>query len=80
MDNKTIPYIAYELEQAKHERTVKRLITALIVAVILVFATNIVWIVMMSGYDVASEASEVTLDGSEGIANYIGRDGGINNG
>ena len=80
MDEKTIPYIAYELEQAKHERTIKRLITALIVAIALMFATNLAWLLMMSGYDMSTETSEVSIDSSDGIANYVGRDGGINNG
>lgn len=29
MDNNSVPYIAYESELARHERTVKRLIIAL---------------------------------------------------
>ena len=77
MDEKTIPYIAYELEQAKHERTIKRLITALIVAIALMFATNLAWLLMMSGYDFSSESVDIDADG---MANYVGRDGQIDNG
>lgn len=40
----TVPYIVYEGEQARNERTVKRLITALIVAIAVIFASNLAWL------------------------------------
>lgn len=80
MEEKTIPYLTYELEQAKHERTIKRLVTALIVAIVLMFATNLAWLYMFSGYEFVDEQSDVDLVNTDGVTNYIGRDGIIGDG
>ena len=37
--DKDIPYIAFESEMARHERSIKRLIVALILTIALLFAT-----------------------------------------
>ena len=37
MENKNIPYIAFESEMARHERTIKRLLVALIAVIILLW-------------------------------------------
>lgn len=49
--NNSVPYIVYEGAQAKNERTVKRLVIALIIAVALIFASNMAWLHFMSQYD-----------------------------
>ncbi len=78
-NNSAVPYFVYEGEQARNERTIKRLVIALIVAVALIFASNVVWIVAWCQYDYSSEVIE--LDGGSGEnANYIGNDGDIYNG
>lgn len=75
----TVPYIAYESARTQSERTIKRLIIALIVAICLLFATNALWIWNISQYEISD--SEVTVDTEgEGNANYIGQDGDIYNG
>lgn len=43
-DLQEIPYIVYEAAEARHERTVKRLTAALIVAVVLLFINNLMWL------------------------------------
>lgn len=79
MEDKTVPYIVYEGSQARAERTIKRLIVALIIITILMFASNIAWLWAWSSYDYVSE--EVSVDSQDGgNANYIGHDGDINNG
>jgi hypothetical protein len=40
MDNNQIPYIVYESAQVRSERHIKRLVIALIIAIILIFASN----------------------------------------
>lgn len=81
MDEKQIPYIAYEAEQARSERIIKRLIIALIISVILFFASNAIGLYAWCQYDYSSdETSTVTIDGKQGNANYIGKNGDINNG
>ena len=42
--DKDIPYIVYESEAARHERTVRRLVLALIVAIVLIFISNVAWL------------------------------------
>ena len=73
-----IPYIVYESAQARSERTIKRLILVLIIVTAMLFASNMLWIHAWMQYDYSEDI--VTVDGSEGVANYIGNDGDITNG
>jgi len=78
---KDVPYIVYEGEAARHERTVKRLLTALLVTILLMVGTNLAWLYVFNQYDISSE--EYTIEGHENAnANYLesGMDGVINNG
>lgn len=83
MENKNIPYFAYEASQARNERTVKRLIIALIVATILIFASNLVWAYIFTQYDYVESEEDlrvhISTEGGED-ANYIGHDGDLING
>ena len=77
---KDVPYIVYESESARHERTVKRLIVALILTVILMVGTNLAWLYVFNQYDISSE--EITVEGEDSAnANYMGANasGVINN-
>lgn len=75
----TLPVYVYEEEQVRHERREKRLIIAVIIAVILLFISTCVWIAFVSQYEVSSSDVLVDTEGS-GNANYIGQDGDIYNG
>ena len=77
MDNK-IPYIAFEAEMARHERTIKRLLIALVVAVALLFVSNVAWLLFFNQFDYATDT--VTQGTEAGDNSYIGEDGVINNG
>ena len=81
MDNKliTIPYIAFEGELARQERYIKRLAVVLAISVVLIFISNALWLYAWCQYDYSSEDVTVNSDGG-GNANYIGRNGDINNG
>lgn len=77
--DKDIPYIVYESEAARHERTVKRLVLALVLSVAMLFISNVAWLWFFNQFDIESET--VQLDSSNnGTASYIGQDGVINNG
>lgn len=79
--DKDVPYIVYESEAARHERTVKRLITALLIAILLIVGSNLAWLWMFNQYDFSSEP--YTIEGQDNAnANYLesGMDGVINNG
>lgn len=69
----------YDLAVAVCERTTKRLWIALILAIIMLFASNAGWLIAWYSYDYSSEET-VTIDGKDGVANYIGNDGDIMNG
>ena len=72
-----VPYIVYEGELSRHERYIKRLWIALIIAIIALFASNTLWLWEWCQYDF--ESYEVSTEGG-GNANYIGEDGVIING
>ena len=79
MERNEIPYIAFEAEMARHERTINRLLKALVVAIGLLFISNIAWLWFFNQFDYASDM--VTLDSRDaGNASYIGADGVIDNG
>lgn len=77
---KDVPYIVYESEAARHERTVKRLLTALLVTILLMVGTNLAWLWVWNQYDFSSESYSIeTEDGNSNILN-AGVEGVINNG
>ena len=76
---KDVPYIVYESEAARHERTVKRLLTALLITILLMVGTNMAWLWVWNQYDFVSESYTITNE--DGNANYMesGEDGIITN-
>lgn len=77
--NTNVPYIVYESEAARHERTIKRLIAAILVTICLLVGTNLAWLYVFNQYDFTSEVTEITTD--EGNTNMLqaGMNGEINN-
>lgn len=76
----TIPYFVHEGDMARCERTIKKLMIALVVAIALIFASNAIWLYAWTQYDYVSSGSSVDIDSKDGTANYIGNDGDITNG
>ena len=58
----TVPYILYDESEARHERRFKRILIALIISIIVTFATNAMWLHYISSCDI--ETYEYTQDGS----------------
>ena len=78
-DMPPVPFAAHEAEVARQERHIKRMWIALIVAISLMFLTNMMWVGVFNSYDYSSE--EIIVDAEDnGNANYIGQDGNIYNG
>lgn len=82
-----IPFVVHESSMTRMEHIIKRLIIALIISILLMFASNALWLYAWMQYDYSSsatttttETSTVTVDGKDGVANYIGNDGDISNG
>lgn len=72
-----VPYIVHEGVQVRLERTIKRLVYALILTILLMFASNGLWLWAWMQYDYVSEDSTVNtntidVDGKNGTATYIG--------
>ena len=78
-DLEKIPFVVYESAQARSERTIKRLILALIIVTAMLFVSNIIWVYEWTQYDYVS-SQDIDIDGKDGIANYIGANGSIVNG
>ena len=70
-----VPYIVHESEVARLERITKRLWILVLVLVILLVATNGIWIWYESQWETVQ--TTVTQENGEGINNYIGNDGDI---
>lgn len=81
MEEISVPYIVHEGIMARQERIIKRLVIVIVITVLLLFASNAAWIWLWSQYEyVAEEDQTVTVDGKDGVANYIGVSGSIING
>ena len=81
MDDRTckdVPYIVHESAEARHERREKRLLIAVIIAVVLMFASNAMWLYMWAQYDYESYSVEYAQDG-RGL-NIIGDRNGVDYG
>ena len=78
-----IPYFAHEGMLARQERTIKRLCIALVMSIVLIFASNVIWLYAWMQYDYTCEETQikkVDVDAKDGTANYIGNNGSITNG
>lgn len=75
-----VPYVAYEGTIARFERSIKRLIVSLVIAVALIFASNVAWLVFFNQFTTFEDTDSVTVEGDEGNTNYIENGGVISNG
>lgn len=81
-----VPLVVHESCMVRWERLFKRIVVAWLVTILLFFASNCVWLYAWMQYDYSSDAttttetSTVTIDGKDGVANYIGNNGDITNG
>ena len=75
MERDNVPFIVHEGIVSRQERTIKRLIVALIIAISLMFVTNCIWIY----YEMQFETITYSQDG-KGINNVnTGAQGDIDN-
>ena len=77
--SESVPYIVHEASMARMERQIKRLWIALIISIAMFFTRGAIFTYAWLQYDYSGEET-VTVDGKDGIANYIGNDGDIVNG
>lgn len=67
MEEKMIPYIAFESATARQERTIKRLWILCLVLIIALLGTNAGWIYYESSFEDVVVTQEATADGSSDI-------------
>lgn len=83
-DMMQIPYAVYEGTQARNERTTKRLIFAVVFTIILLFASNALWLYAWMQYDYESTDETTTYEYSQDGEGYnninTGTQGDVNNG
>lgn len=80
-DNIIMSRIAFERMQAKDERNDKWRNIIIILLIVLLLATNGMWLWHESQYEyVTTDDYSIDVDSGEGDINYIGNDGDINNG
>ena len=81
MNEKMIPYFCHEGDMARAERTIKRLWILCIMLIVLLVGTNVAWIYYESQFEeIVETTQEITQENSDGINNFVGRDGVITNG
>lgn len=74
--NVNVPYVVHEATVARQERQIKRMWIALIVAVALMFISNMAWLIAWNSYDYSSEEYIYTQDGQG--TNIIGDSNNVN--
>lgn len=75
-ENRNVPYIVYESAMVRAERTIKRLTTIAIIAIVLMFVSNFAWMYEWSKFDTISYEQD-----GEGVNNVnLGTQGDVLNG
>lgn len=75
MEEKMIPYIAFESATSRQERTIRRVWILCIILIIALIGTNAGWLYWESQW----EDVVITQENADGYNNYIGNDGDITN-
>ena len=70
MERNDIPYIAFESEMARYERTIRRLLKALVVTICILFISNIAWLWFFNQFDYSMDT--VSQGTEAGDNSYIG--------
>ena len=55
-----IPFVAHEDTLTRMERIIKRLVFALVITILLMFASNALWLYAWMQYDYSSDATTTT--------------------
>lgn len=81
-NNNPVSFIAFEATCTRLDRIVKRLTVALVLCVMLLFASNAMWLYVWVQYDYADETTTetVTVDADSGTASYANNGSVITNG
>lgn len=78
--NEPVPYIAHESIVARLERTIKRLFVLIVIAIIMIFASNAIWLYYWNQYEYEDVSETHTYDQDGKGVNIIGPNNEVNNG
>ena len=79
MTNVVMSSADWQRNEQRHLRREKRFVALIVLLILLLVGSNVGWLIAWTSYDYSSEEI-VTVDGKDGVANYIGNDGDIMNG
>ena len=80
IQNDTVSLISAECEATRQNIVIKRLIWVIILLIILLFGSNIAWIIRESQFETITETYEIDQDAFSGCNNCILKGGEIVNG
>lgn len=76
MENQeTVSYTVYETAQARADRRFRSMLWVIVMLIVMLVGTNGAWLI----YESQFEDVTITQDNTDGLNNYIGNDGSINN-
>ena len=78
-EDRLIPFIVFESAQARSERTIKRLVIALIMTIVFLFLSNAYWVHEWNKYDWETEEIVYSQDGKGLNSINFGNQGDLNN-
>lgn len=67
-----VPYVVYESAVTRHDKQQKRLVIALIIAIILMFASNGMWLAYINQYDFSSTTTSIEAEQDSHGVNIVG--------
>lgn len=74
----TIPYVVFRDLQTHNRWVVKWLVWALLAALVLLFGSNLAWLLVWNSYDFSGDVTTASVDSEGyGIANFTGGNGGV---
>ena len=74
MENKDIPYIAFESEMARSERHIKRYWILCIILIVLLVGSNALWIIRENQFEEITQTVTQELEGDNASNNFVGGD------
>lgn len=78
--NGSVPLAVHENLRAQSNVDKRRLWIVVIILIVLLFGSNLAWLIYESQFEVVTESVEITQENERGFNSYIGNDGDIYNG
>jgi len=73
-EDKKVPMIVFESCMVRMERTIRRLVVCLVLAILLICASNLAWLYEWNQYDYVGDTTSKTYEQDGTGTNVIGND------